>query len=146
MFAQRRRMEEQQSHWMGNSLAQYNSPILQHPLTPKEANKDKYVTKPRKKSRMNQFGDGTGMGRYLGCKRSEKQEQQAGAENRAKETRSGYVLIFIFQHLIFSGGELPVITLSVCCLWRLTQRRSQGHCRLWSHLAQPQMQTHFHCP
>ena len=94
-------MEEQQSHWMGNSLAQYNSPILQHPLTPKEANKDKYVTKPRKKSRMNQFEDGTGMGRYLGCKRSEKQEQQAGAENRAKETRSGYVLIFIFQHLIF---------------------------------------------
>ena len=93
-------MQEQQSHWMGNSLAQYNNSIMQ------EALKEKYVTKPRKKSRMNQFGDGTDMGRSLGCKRSEnqQQQQQAGAENRAKQTRSGYVLIFVslvIRHLIF---------------------------------------------
>ena len=139
VFAQRRRMEEQQSQWMGNSLAQYNSPILQHPLTPKEASKDKYVTKPRKTSRINQFGDGPDMGRFLGCKRSEKQEE------RAKQTRSGYVLIFIFGSLapgIFSGEELLVITLSVCCHWIPMQRQSHGHYRLWSLL--PQSQTH--CP
>ena len=95
VFAQRRRMEEQHSHWMENSLAQYKNSVLQHPLTPKESSKDKYVTKPRKKSRMNQFGDSADMGnRSLGCKRSERQ-QQAGEENRAKETRSGYALIFI---------------------------------------------------
>ena len=82
---------EEQSHWMRKSLAQY-SPILQHTtcdsLTPKEASKDKNVTKPRKKNRTNQFGD-TIMGRSLGCKRGERQQQQALPENRAKQTRSG---------------------------------------------------------
>ena len=84
--------EQQQSHWsMGNSRVQYDSPILQYPLTLKEASKDKYVTKSRKTRRMNQIGDGTYTGRSLGCKRSE--EQQTMAETRAKQTRSGYVLI-----------------------------------------------------
>ena len=85
VFAQRRRQMEDQSPWMGKS--QYST-ILQHPNcdTSKETSKDKIVSKPRKKSRMNQFGD-SGAGRSLGCKRRERQEEQ----DRAKQTRSGCV-------------------------------------------------------
>ena len=93
VFAQMRRMEEQ-AHWIGKNLIHHNA-IFQHPscdgLTPKEASKDKNVTKPRKKSKMNQFGN-TDMGRSLRCQRSQKPQQQFLPEDRAKQTRSGYVM------------------------------------------------------